>query len=806
MKWRPMKSRSLASSRCAGIVVASASMMACVAGCAAGETGDAGLDAIGRDAPFVAQDDADLDAPLGPDAGPPLDAWTDDAGTVAWPVRSCEQTFRYARGGSRVEIAGDFDGWTRHPMSDPEGDGSFEITLGPDDGLRSGEIHAYKLIVDDTWILDPAATMRRYDGGCINSAFRAPACASGPEIVVTSPIETSFDTARSLGSVTTELELRIASDGASPRDVRFTLDGAPVAARLDDRGRYTVSINDVPIGRHLLAVRASDAMGRDAEPVDLPFWIEARPWSWRDAVMYMIVVDRFANGDRADDRPEGSPVEYAADFHGGDLEGVLEVMRTGYFEELGVNVLWLSPINQQAVGHFPGRDDGHEYAGYHGYWPSRARDVEPRFGGNDALRALVEEAHRRGIRVLFDLINNQIHTQHEYFAPHPEWFRTSCVCGQDPGCGWSERPLDCLFAPYLPDINWRVPEAEDQFVADAIHWVDAFGIDGFRIDAVKHVETSSIFNLRAALHRRFEQGGERLYLVGETAVGQWDSADYGCGETFPNGYGWIDAYVGSDGLDGQFDFPSHHRMQYGLVTDTMSFTDLEGVVRDMETRYRPEGLHVRFLGTHDSNRIASRAAMSSAVDCRWPGGGSCGSLATTPTDPAAFARIRRAFTALYAMPGIPFLYYGDEIAMAGGNDPDNRRDMTWTDGLTGVAMMGGTSVSSDQSALRDHLGALGRARAESSALRRGRRVPLLVEDDLYVVAWADEIAGTVAVVAIHRGASPVTARAIDGLVPTVRGRATRLEAVAGSGTATLSGSRVTLTLPAGGAAVFLGRE
>src|SRR5690606_21685912 len=143
----------------------------------------------------------------------------------------------------------------------------------------------------------------------------------------------------------------------------------------------------------------------------------------------------------------------------------------------------------------------------------------------------------------------------------------------------------------------------------------AYDVDGFRIDAVKHVETSSIFNLRAALASRFEQGGERLFLVGETAVGDGDSVDFGCGEVYPDGYSWIDAYVGENALDGQFDFPTHHALQDGLVTDRMSFEDVERVVRDLEIRYRPEGLHVRFLGTHDSNRMASRAAFDPAQGC-----------------------------------------------------------------------------------------------------------------------------------------------------------------------------------------------
>ncbi len=753
------------------------------------------------DAPFSPRIDADLDAPAPLDAA--LDATSLDAGAIAWPTRSCTTTLRFTGAGSRVEVAGDWNGWTGVPLTRAS-DGSFVIELGPSDGLRSGAVHAYKLIVDGAWTIDPEATMRRYDGGCLNSAFRAPACDAGPEIVVTRPVRVELAPGADEARVSFALELRAAEDGAPPRGLELRLDGAPIAASPDEHGRYAVTLEGVALGRHRVALRAEDERGRAAEPVDLPLWVEREPFSYRDAVMYMVVVDRFADGERANDRPVGDPVARPADFHGGDLQGLLAVMRTGYFESLGVNVLWLSPINQQAEGHFPGRDDGHEYAGYHGYWPSRGREVEPRFGGNEALRALVEEAHRRGIRVLFDLINNQVHEQHEYFGAHPGWFRTGCVCGQDPGCGWSERPLDCLFASYLPDIDWRVPEAEAQFISDAVHWVDAFDIDGFRIDAVKHVETSSIYNLRDALHRRFEQGGERLYLVGETAVGEWDAADYGCGETFPNGYAWIDAYVGEHALDGQFDFPSHHRMQDGLVRDVMPYTSLEAIVSDMETRYRPGGLHVRFLGTHDSNRVASRAASDPAHDCRWAGAG-CGALPGTPSDPAVFARIRRAFTALYAMPGIPFLYYGDELAMAGGNDPDNRRDMVWTDALSGLAM-GETSLSSEQLALRDLLGALGHARAASSALRRGRRVPLVVEADLYVVAWADEASGSLALVAIHRGASDVAARAIDGLVPSVRGRATRLERVAGEGSAALSGARVTLDLPAGGAAVFLGRE
>lgn len=315
--------------------------------------------------------------------------------------------------------------------------------------------------------------------------------------------------------------------------------------------------------------------------------------------------------------------------------------------------------------------------------------------------------------------------------------------------------------------------------------------------------TSSIFNLRAALASRFEQGGERLFLVGETAVGEHDRFDLGCGESFSDGYEWIDAYVGEHALDGQFDFPTHHRLQDGLVTEGMSFEDVEAVVHAFETRYRPEGLHVRFLGTHDSNRMASRAAFDPAQGCRWPDDGGCASMPEQPADPAVFARLRRAFTVLYTMGGIPFVYYGDELAMPGGNDPDNRRDMVFTGPLASLAM-GATSVSDEQAALRAHLAALGTARARSMALRRGRRIPLLATEHLYVYAYAHEASGELAVVSVNRGGE-LSDFAVDGLTSVLLGGIGSFEVAAGSGSLARSGTRLRLTMDAGGAAVFLGR-
>lgn len=774
-------------------------------------------DAFTRDGGADDGGHAEVDAGEGDhDGGTEDDAATEgdasaDAATpgieATWGRRACSVTIRYSprSSGSTVQLAGDFTGWGDAPiaMPDDDGDGEHSVTVGPERGIEPGTTHPYRIIVDREYLLDPLASRRKYDGACINSAFLAPDCTGGPELVATDSLTTTFESATRTGHARVHVAVHTATDRAAPREVRFLLDGTPVTATLDvATGTYAVDVAGVAEGRHVLAARATDVRGRDAAPLDMPFWIEETAFDWRDATMYMTVVDRFANGQTSSDAPIGSPVERPADFHGGDLVGLARVIESGYFENLGVNAIWISPTNQQVVGHFPGRDDGRRYAGYHGYWPTRGQTVEPRFGGNEGLSELVDTAHAHGIRVLLDLINNQVHEQHEQYIAHPEWFRTGCVCGIDSGCGWSERPLDCLFAPYLPDINWRVPEAEAHFLGDAMHWIEEYGVDGFRIDAVKHVETNSIYDLRAAVAERYETAGYRHYFVGETAVGQWDSVDYGCGERFTDGYAWLDAYTGERALDGQFDFPTHHRLG-GLVDGTMGYDAVQSVIDDATARLSPEGLHVRFLGTHDSGRIASRAAMDPATGCTWPGGGSCSSMPGVATDPAVYARLRRAFAVLYTLPGIPFLYYGDELAMPGGNDPDNRRDMVFDGPLASLAMSG-SSLRTEQTDLRTFVAALGRARQASVAWRRGRRVPLLVSADLYVVAWVGDRPGEVAIMIANRGGD-VTNRGIDGLNATqlegiaTLSRAAGLGAVRRTGTST----RIFIDMPAGETGVFL---
>ena len=759
---------------------------------------DVALPMGGRDA-GAASDDA-----MAPSGGADGDAAVVDGGTVAWSDRPCTVTLRYTGAGQEVLVAGEFTGWADSPRPMTRNGAAFELTLGPDDGLRGGELYAYKFVVDGSWQMNPVATHHRYVDRCVNSAFLVPACESAPALVA-EPVETTWDSGAQLGGVRATVRAERAVGGALPERFEAWLDGMELdgdAVTLDaGTGRFEIAVDGLAPGKHRLSLRLWDADDVEAAPVDLPFWIEAVPFDWRGALLYMLVVDRFANGDEISDDRIGDPVQYAADWHGGDLWGATEVMESGYFESIGVRAIWLSPINRQVDGHFDGRNDDRQYSAYHGYWPIEGQEVDPRYGGDEALRAFIDAAHARGIRVLFDLINNQIHEQHSYYASNPEWFRTACVCGVDAGCGWSERPLDCLFAPYLPDINWREPGAQAQFIADAIYWIEAFDVDGFRVDAVKHVETLAVFNLRHALTRRFEQGGERIVMLGETAVGEGDRFEDGCGIVYDDGYQWIEAYTGATALDGQFDFPSHHRMQWGLLTGTMGFDDIDDVVRDMQTRYSSDALHVRFLGSHDSNRMVTRAAQDGARDCRWPGAAPCESLPEVSSDPDVFARLKRAFTVLFTLPGIPLLYYGDEVAMAGGNDPDSRRDMPWDAALRDVSMAD-VEPTAAQTDVRAWIRAIAAARAAHPVVALGRYEPLVAEPDLWVYARVGAAPGSLAVMVVNRGA------AVDGRVALLPAGldAAGFERVAGEGNLEVDGTSLTVSIGAGGSAIFVAQQ
>jgi hypothetical protein len=503
-----------------------------------------------------------------PDGAPPSDLAADDsatggdgggdapdlapAGDLAVPLLPCPTHFRFVppagAAPQSVEVRGEWNNFQSGVRLQPDASGGLSGSIELLPGL-----YGYKLLVDGNWQLDPASPRRKYVGPTENSAVEVRHCGL-PRLVLTH--QDQARPAVGQGRYTARIAFTPSQLGGALAQASAVLrkDGVatPVAAQVASGG-IDLDLTGLGDGKYTVLVTALDDAGRASPPLRLVFWIEAEPFTWSDALLYMVMTDRFRNGDPANDPPRRSGVEARADFQGGDLAGVRDAIKDGTFARLGVNTLWLSPFHKNPDGPYLADDGVHQVMGYHGYWPVAAREVDPRLGGAPALTEMVKEAHAHGIRVLADFVVNHVHAEHEYVKKHPEWFRTGCVCGPA-SCDWTARRLDCLFANYLPDVNWSVPEVSAQFADDAAWWIDTFDLDGLRVDAVKHVEDAGVMNLAAHIRDEFEATGLRVFLTGETAMG-WNDCGLPCnaGE-----YGTISRYLGKGGLDGQADFVLHH--------------------------------------------------------------------------------------------------------------------------------------------------------------------------------------------------------------------------------------------------------
>lgn len=460
-------------------------------------------------------------------------------------------------------------------------------------------------------------------------------------------------------------------------------------------------------------------------------------FDWRDAVIYFVFVDRFNNGDKGNDGPIG--VEMAADWQGGDWAGVTAKVEEGYFNELGVNTLWLTvPLDNTNESGIGVGGDTHQYSAYHGYWPQNFEQTEEHFGTMEELQALVTAAHDHELKVIIDYAMNHAHASAQVYADHSDWFWPNdngkggnCICGE--GCDWDADAKKCWFTGYLPDFNYTKAEARQFSIDNTIWWINQTGIDGFRLDAVKHIEDSWMLDLRARVKSEIEpMTGEHFYMVGETYTGDRDLIKY---------------YVNPNMLDGQFDFPQRMKVAENLIMRQGTMNDLESFLATNDSYYGT-GIMSTFIGNHDIPRVIHLAEDTPLWGSPWDGGKdkAWNGKPGLPAGMSAFERMATAFTLLMTTKGAPLIYYGDEIALPGGGDPDNRRFMQWS------------GYSGGQTFLLEHLKKLGQIRADHAATRRGTRKTLSVDADTMAYQMSGD--GDTVYVLLNRSDS---AKSVGGL-------------------------------------------
>jgi alpha-amylase len=458
----------------------------------------------------------------------------------------------------------------------------------------------------------------------------------------------------------------------------------------------------------------------------------AAPVDWRDDAIYMVMTDRFRNGDPSNDLDSvaGKPDWW----QGGDLQGVIDEL--DYIKELGMTAIWITPVAQQIKG------------GYHGYWTLNPYEVDPHLGSLSTLQELVRKAHEKGLKVVLDVVPNHLGTGHPWLTDgaHAGWFHPDCPINFS-----DQSSVENCWLAGLPDLDTENPVVRAYLIAWADWLVEQTGVDGFRVDAARHLSKDFLRAFTSSIRAKHPN----FWVLGEV---------YSSGYRYQAGF--LDV-----GLDAVTDFQTYDSVRIGL--DPRGNLGQLATSPSLAIDLGPgrEDARAIFIDNHDVPRFVGR----------------------DPPDPATKARLEQALVYLFTMPGIPVLYYGTEVALPGGPDPDDRRAMPWSGGDETMRQL-----VRDLATIRQAIPSLRRGSFEELQSERG----LLVYDrrggrDVAVIAMNGDEQRSVDVPlaklgldagVLHRTMGPGTGGRIEGgtLRITLAPRAAAIFLVGASGTAGLA--------------------
>ncbi|MBR1922259.1 MAG: hypothetical protein IJ838_00705 [Paludibacteraceae bacterium] len=427
-------------------------------------------------------------------------------------------------------------------------------------------------------------------------------------------------------------------------------------------------------------------------------------------VLYSILVDRFNNGNMQNDWKLNSPeVLDIVDYQGGDLAGITQKIEEGFFDSLGVNTLWVSPISQNpwdAWGRYP-FPHGNKYdpkrtytkfSAYHGYWPTILTQVDQRFGSDTELDSLLATAHRHNINIILDYVANHLHIQSPTYQQHPDWHTDSILPdGRRNFELWDEARLTTWFDTHIPTLDLEREDICQNMTDSALYWLERYDLDGFRHDACKHIPEGYWRLLTHKMVTRFP--GRPLWMIGET---------YGSPQL-------IGSYVKTGMLNAQFDFNVYFTLRDVLLGNG-SMTDVLRVVTESAEAYGSHHTMGNISGNHDQVRFASLAggAIRPEDDGKEEGWTRTVGIGN-PT--IAYRRTLLQEVLNMTLPGVPCIYQGDEYGEVGGNDPDNRHMMRFDERL-----------NEQEAEMKQHVRELIRLRRNSLPLLYGDFVPVHIDN------------------------------------------------------------------------------
>ncbi|MGH4117689.1 alpha-amylase family glycosyl hydrolase [Clostridium sp.] len=331
-------------------------------------------------------------------------------------------------------------------------------------------------------------------------------------------------------------------------------------------------------------------------------------------LIYFIMTDRFYNADTSDDKSDVNKNDPKA-YHGGDLKGVID--KLDYIKSLGTTAIWITPVVKN------------EPQGYHGYWTEDFYSVDSHLGDMAILKELVTQAHKRDMKVLLDHVINHTGYKSSWLTDESkkDWFHPKLDISN-----WNDQDqVENGWLAGLPDLNTENPQVKKYLLDNTLWWIEQTGVDGMRLDTVRHVPKEFWQEFTKTIKEKHPS----FYFLGEV----WNENPR-----------YLEEYhkLGLDGL-------TNYSMFKGIRESFTRFgktNPLISAIKREKSFTSPEENGI-FVDNHDNTRLITQGRENGSE------------------------YLKQALTFIMTYPSIPIIYYGTEIGMEGGADPDNRRDMEW---------------------------------------------------------------------------------------------------------------------------------
>lgn len=624
-------------------------------------------------------------------------------------------TYTPQPGEKQINLFGQFNSWNRQELElkDLNNDGTLEIEIPLDPGR-----YEYKYFIDGREVVDPANPVKVPNGmGDYNSLRVIEESAKdkmflhviGSESTNNSlKLKFYFENVDRSNAVSKESLIALFDNKKFPaellqingREITLTLKGK----MLKDNHTVRVAVNRMGKNSNIQTVQLHN--GAIAGNSDIH--------TLNDNIIYSLMIDRFSNGDKSNDTPIIHDSLFSpANYQGGDLQGIINKLESGYFDKLGVNAFWISPIvdnTNNAYREYPAPNRW--YTGYHGYWPTSSNKVEEHFGDMGLVKKFIDLAHQKKSSVFLDYVAHHIQKEHWMWKDHRDWFGNyNLPNGRLNLRLWDEYRLTTWFEPYMPSFDYTSSYEALEFMTDnAVWWLKVTGADGFRHDAVKHVPNEYWRMLTAK-------------LKSEIAIPEKKEI-YQIGETF-GGIDLIASYVNNGQLSSQFNFNLYDVAIPTFLDEKASFKLLDYQMQKSFQVFGYNNLMGNIMDSHDKIRYMAYADGDLAIN---DGRASEFAWNNPPKvdDVKSYDKLKLHLAYLLTIPGTPIIYYGDEIGMTGASDPDNRRMMRFDDELN----------ENEKQTYKD-VSKLIHIRKEHSALRYGDFLTLQADENIYAYLRSD---------------------------------------------------------------------